>query len=203
MKGIYEKSNLCTIQGSREDKILTQLKLDGHLTVRIDTLTTVKRMRRMVCAFVHIFMVFYSLLLIRSFILVNSQWCNVATVNCLSFINLIPEMWNKPDSRVLDVNVSLLKRLILFVELFLIRLVARGTLPGASPFFIFLLVRWLVLDLDLDTSDGLRKGWYDSGKVWSDKDFKVDIRRVKWGDYRGNTREYFKKSKVVRWTLEK
>ena len=112
-------------------------------------------------------------------------------------------MWNKPDSRVLDVNVSLLKRLILFVELFLIRLVARGILPGASPFFIFLLVRWLVLDLDLDTSDGLRKGWYDSGKVWSDKDFKVDIRRVKWGDYRGNTREYFKKSKVVRWTLEK
>ena len=80
-------------------------------------------------------------------------------------------MWNKPDSRVLDVNVSLLKRLILFVELFLIRLVARGILPGASPFFIFLLVQWLVLDLDLDldTSDGLRKGWYDSGKVWSDK----------------------------------
>ena len=46
MKGIYEKSNLCTIQGSREDKILTQLKLDGHLTVRIDTLTTVTRSSR-------------------------------------------------------------------------------------------------------------------------------------------------------------
>ena len=77
---------------SREDEILTQLKPDGHLTVRIDTLTTVKRMRRMVCTFVHIFMFFYSLLLICSFILVNSQLCNVATVNFLSFINLIPEM---------------------------------------------------------------------------------------------------------------
>ena len=71
-------------------EILTQSKPDGYSTVGIDTLTdtdTVKRKKRM-DVYIHVFLLST---FNPQFILVNSQWmqCSDATVDFLSFINLI------------------------------------------------------------------------------------------------------------------
>ena len=46
-------------------------------------------------------------------------------------------------------------------------------------------------------------GWVGMNSVWSERvDFKVDIKYDYRGDYRGGIREYFRESKVIRWTQE-
>ena len=53
-------------------------------------------------------------------------------------------------------------------------------------------------------------GWVGMTSVWSEKVrpsrwnsmFKVDIKYDYRGDYRGGIREYFRESKVIRWTQE-
>ena len=55
---------------------------------------------------------------------------------------------------------------------------------------------WLLKGLDM--SDGPRMGWYDSSRVWGGQDFQVDTKaEIKW-DYRGDIREYFNESYIVR-----